>query len=77
MRGHGTEHGLVRMRGIAPFLVYNFNHNFQKINLDSSFGFSRRAAEAAECAEKVPKTGTSIPRTHVTTENGFTQMLKA
>ena len=39
-------------------LVYNFNHNFQKINLDSSFGFSRRAAEAAEYAEKVPNTET-------------------
>ena len=29
-----------------------------------SFGFSRRTAECAEYAEKVPKTGLFAPRTH-------------
>ena len=47
---------LVPGAAVRGRLVYNFNHNFPKINLDSSFGFSRRAAETAEYAEKVPKT---------------------
>ena len=46
----------ISARGAGDGFVYNFNHNFPKINLDSSFGFSRRTAETAEYAEKVPKT---------------------
>ena len=61
-----------------PVCHTGIHRRISLVNLDSSFGFSRRAAEVAEHTEKVPKKETfNPPPTHVTTENGFTQMLKA
>ena len=48
----------------------------RRFYLDSSFGFSRRAAEVAEYAEKLPKTVTFAHNTYlVTTENEFPQQI--